>query len=102
MRVITERESKKLPIGSLMVAHFPQIPCKPFTVQVDSIAEGRALIEILGWYDDFQFKARIKPDYSNASVLSRMEEGEDGAEWYDVDEDETDENAETFAAEVSK
>lgn len=60
--------------GSLKVWHIPQVPMHPFVVYVDTIQEGKAVMDLLARYDDFQFKNHIKPDYSNVSGLSVLEE----------------------------
>jgi len=73
----------------LKVSHFPQIPCEPFEVEVSSVEEGVKIMKVLAEYDLFQFKERIKPDYSNAQVLSRFDEEE--GEWLDWDIEEDDE-----------
>lgn len=55
--------------NKLRVWWIPQIPGKPFYVEVCSVAEGVKVMDILATYDDFQFKNRIKPDYCNAGGL---------------------------------
>lgn len=70
----------------LQVWHIPQIPGKPFTVPVSSVAEGVRVMDILANYDLFQYKNNIKGDYSNASGLSMFEDGL----WIDWCNDETD------------
>lgn len=75
-------------IGALRVWHIPQVPGKPFHVYVDTPQEAQRLLNVLAWYDLFQYKNRIKPDYCNASGLERYEsdngDGEPGwCEWCD-------------------
>lgn len=60
--------------NDLKVWHIPQVPGKPFVVYCDTLEEGKAIMELLGRYDDFQFKEHIKPDYSNVNGLSVLEE----------------------------
>jgi hypothetical protein len=72
------------------VAHFPQIPCKPFEVYVDSVLEGVKLMDILAEYDKFQFENKIKPDYCSSNVLQMFYEDEQ--EWLDWEDEETGEN----------
>ena len=73
--------------GDLKVWWIPQVPMKnPFEVSVPTIAEGRRLIEMLADYDLFQYRRRIKPDYSNAGGLMVYRDGD----WEDVDDDEQD------------
>lgn len=75
--------------GSLRVWWIPQIPMKPFTVSVESVAEARKLLDVLAAYDAFQFENRIKPDYCNAGGLSVFEDGE-WLDWTDEWGDDVD------------
>lgn len=75
--------------GDLIVWHIPQVPGKPFKIQVASIEEGRELQSVLASYDLFQYRNRIKPDYANVNGLSTWEDdGEGNYDWYDVEEDD--------------
>lgn len=97
--------------GSLMVWHIPQMPMKAFKVYVDTIEEGQQVMDLLATYDDFEFRNRVKPDYSNISGLSRLEpfidasesdlleaeaEGHPDLEWIDIDCSDLAEEWETF------
>ena len=63
------------------------VVCAP----VSTIAEGRKLCNILADYDLFQYENHIKPDYANAGGVARYEDdGEGGADWFDVFDDEED------------
>ena len=68
----------------LRVWWIPQVPMKPFHVEVESVYEAKKLLKTLALYDIFQFEHNIKPDYSNAGGLEVFEEGE-WTEWYDED-----------------
>lgn len=70
--------------GDLRVWHIPQIPGKPFHVTVASVEQAKLVLSVLANYDIFQFKNRIKPDYSNASGLDVFQDG-DWWEWEDKD-----------------
>ena len=67
----------------LRVWHIPQVPGKPFYVYVDTIEEGKKVMDILAAYDLFQLENRIKPDFTNVQRLQRYEEEEKG--WIDWD-----------------
>ncbi len=73
----------------LRISHFPQVPCKPFNVEVDSISEAKKIMDTLAYYDLFQFENRIKPDYCNMAILEIWDEDSDGegtpgwTSWYD-------------------
>lgn len=68
----------------LHVWWIPQIPMKPFCVDVRTPREGKLLLTTLADYDIFQFENNIKPDYSNAGGLNVLEDGE-WCDWYDED-----------------
>jgi hypothetical protein len=82
----------------LQVWWIPQIPMDSFRVEVDSVAEGVKIMQVLADYDSFQFDNNIKPDYSNAGGLNQWSENCDGEgapgweDWYDEEsgEDEPD------------
>jgi hypothetical protein len=72
------------------VWHIPQIPMKPFEVDVKDIDEASLIINTLANYDLFQYENKVKPDYSNMSGL-KIFDGEinEWIEWcgYDFDLD---------------
>lgn len=77
--------------GDLRVWWIPQIPGETFEVAVASVEEGALLLDTLARYDRFQFKNKVKPDYSNAGGLQVYDEGEwidweDPEEFIDIDE----------------
>jgi hypothetical protein len=53
----------------LRVWWIPQVPGKPFHVEVESITEAKKLLDTLAKYDLFQLAHKIKPDYCNAGGL---------------------------------
>lgn len=70
--------------GALRVWWIPQIPGKPFFVNVASPQEGLKMMQVLADYDRFQFENRIKPDYSNVGGLECYSSTGGGwSEWYD-------------------
>jgi hypothetical protein len=64
----------------------PQIPGKPFLVDVPDLKTGVLLTDVLADYDLFQYNNRIKPDYANAGGVQEFEA--ESGEWVDMDEDE--------------
>lgn len=71
-----------------MVWWIPQIPMKPFEVDVESVREATKILNLLSDYDAFQFENKVKPDYSNTGGLKIWAEDDgDGKpgwiEWYD-------------------
>jgi len=73
--------------GDLQVWWIPQIPFKAFEVPVKNIEEAKLLMDVLATYDFFQYKNKIKPDYSNAGGLKVFEKGE-WLEWANDDGDD--------------
>lgn len=71
----------------IRVAHFPQVPCEPFTVDVDSPKEGLLVINALANYDLFLHQEGHREDYANASFLEEYDEEE--KEWFSWFDDET-------------
>ena len=68
----------------LRVWHIPQVPGKPFHVEVATPKEAKKILDILADYDAFQFENKIKPDYCNVAGLEVFEDGE----WYDWEDEE--------------
>jgi len=83
-------KDRKIPHGSLKIWWIPQIPMKSFEVEVDNLVQAKLLLDVLADYDEFQFKNKIKPDYSNAGGL--MIYSNDDKDWVDW----TDEDGETI------
>ena len=67
----------------LRVWHVPQVPGKAFYVYVDTVEEGKKVMDILAAYDLFQLENHIKPDFSNVNGLQRYNKECD--EWDDWD-----------------
>lgn len=70
--------------GDLRLWWIPQVPGKPFYVEVASEAEAILVYDTLTRYDEFQYENFIKPDYSNAGGLEFYYGGE-WCEWYNED-----------------
>jgi len=87
-------------MSELRVWWIPQVPMsKSFEVDVASVEEGVKVMHILADYDMFQFKNKIKPDYSNAGGLQMKEDGE-WVGWYDEEWGEDD--PEKYVEEMEK
>ena len=97
--------------GDLRVWWIPQVPMKPFYYPISTIKEAKMLLDVLALYDTFQYKNRIKPDYSNAGGLQEWDEDNydpandeegDGScwtDWYNAEGygiDEVDDNGEAI------
>lgn len=53
----------------LRVWWIPQVPMNPFWVPVANVAEAAKILEVLAFYDMFQFRNRVKGDYCNMGGL---------------------------------
>ena len=83
-----EKKEKKLQVWWI-----PQVPMKAFTVPVDTVKEGAKILKVLADYDLFQYKHRIKPDYSNVGGLHEWdEEDKEWLSWMDEETGEEDPN----------
>ena len=93
--------------GDLQVWWVPQVPMKAFSVQVDSVAMGVKLLQVLADYDLFQYENKVKPDYCNAGGLQRWAADSDGdgtpgwEDWYD-EETGDDDPGEWLAAQAAR
>lgn len=82
-------DSQLIETPKLRVWWIPQVPMKPFHVNVKTIGEAKLVLDTLARYDTFQFENRIKPDYCNAGGLQMLEDSE-WTDWYDEDGNDID------------
>lgn len=68
-------------MSKIRVWHIPQVPGKPFIVEVPDIHSAELVKKALADYDIFQFENRIKPDYCNAQGVEVLVDGD----WIDSD-----------------
>jgi hypothetical protein len=77
----------------LRVWWIPQVPGTPFYVPVATVADGVLIMNTLAYYDLFQLKHNIKPDYSNAGGLQMFDQNDDteglSGSWVDWCDEET-------------
>ena len=76
--------------GDLRVWWIPQVPMESFKVTVNSPQEAKKILSILADYDLFQFRNKIKPDFSNTGGLEEFD-GEEWSDWYSEDVEDIDE-----------
>jgi hypothetical protein len=69
---MAKKEQKQL---KLRVWWVPQVPGKPFIVEVKDVEQAKFVMNMLADYDLFQYKNRIKPDYANAGGFQEFHEG---------------------------
>lgn len=72
----------------LRIWHIPQVPGKPFHVEVDTVEEGVKLMDTLADYDLFQVENNIKPDYCNAQGMEKYDESLTDQDLIDMDLDD--------------
>lgn len=65
----------------LRVLHFPQVPCKPFIVDVKDEFEAKKIMDVLVNQHCWLFENNIIPDYCNAIIVQMFEDNE----WIDYD-----------------
>jgi hypothetical protein len=70
------------------IYHYPQVPCKPFKVEVDSIEKAMLLEKVLAEQHLFLLKENIIPDYCNVITVQMWNEEEQ--DWCDYDTDGND------------
>ena len=78
-------------MNKLRVWWIPQVGAisEAFYVPVQSVEEGKKVVDMLAAYDAFQLQNRIKPDYSNAGGLQVYNpEIADYEDWYLETEDD--------------
>ncbi len=72
--------------NKLRVCHFPQIPCKPFEVEVKDEEQAYLISETLANQHLFLLDNNFIPDYSNIILVQMYDENADGegnADWVD-------------------
>lgn len=72
-------ENKKLRVWWI-----PQVGCDgTFYVPVESVEEGKKILDLLAAYDAWQLQNKIKPDYTNVGGLQMFDEEEqEWCDWY--------------------
>ena len=66
----------------LRIWWIPQVPGKPFRVEVDTLDQARFMLKTLADYDRFQLTEHIKPDYCSVGGVETFEDGE-WVDWSD-------------------
>ena len=70
-------------MNKLRVWWISQVPMKSFYIPVNSVEEGKKVLDLLAAYDAWQLQNRVKPDYTNVGGLQMYDEDEqDWIDWY--------------------
>jgi len=86
----------------LRVLHYPQIPCKPFTVEVKDEEQAYLVSEALANQHLFLFENKFIPDYANIILVQMFDDGE-WVDYYNEEHDmEFDEYVENFLISAEK
>lgn len=77
-------------MSNLRVWWIPQVGINEiFYVPVNSVEEGKKVMDLLAAYDAFQLQNRVKPDYCNVGGLQiRDENSQQWNDWYLETEDD--------------
>lgn len=77
-------------MSKLRVWWIPQVGIKEtFYVPVESVEEGKKVMDLLATYDAFQLQNKVKSDYSNVGGLQIWDEdSQDWENWYMETEDD--------------
>ena len=73
----------------LRVWWIPQIPMGAFYMPVESVEDGKKVLDILAAYHAFKLQNNVKPDYTNVGGLQMFDEEEgEWNDWYLETEDD--------------
>lgn len=72
----------------LQVRHYPQVPCKPFCIDVKDEYDAYRIISILANQHLFLYENNIIPDYANVILVLMWDESEkDWVDYYNEHEE---------------
>ena len=87
--------------GDLRVWWVPQVPMKSFYVGVKDVEQAKLILNALAQYDLFQWRNKVKPDYSNAGGLQIYAKNYEGVmEWTDWEDEDGEDIDEIMKAEA--
>lgn len=84
--IILKKQTPKFIKNKLRVSHYPQIPCKPFQVEVQNEREAYLIRETLANQHLFLFNNNFIPDYCNVIVVEMLEEEDCWIDYYNEEE----------------
>ena len=71
----------------LRVVHYPQVPCKPFTVEVKDENEALKICETLANQHLFLFDNNFIPDYCNVIIVQMYDEEYGWVDYWNEEEE---------------
>ena len=91
-------------MSKLRVWWIPQIGIgQTFYIPVETVEDGKKIMDILAAYDLFQLQNNVKPDYSNVGGLQmRDEEEKEWCDWYMETEDDFFEDVDEYCEQCDK
>lgn len=91
-------------MNRLRVWWIPQVGIgQTFYVPVETVEEGKKVLDTLATYDAFQLQNRVKPDYVNTGGLQMWDEGEqEWCDWYLETEDDYFDNVDEYCDQCEK
>ena len=67
--------------NKLQVRHYPQLPCRPFCVDVKNEFEAKKILDTLANQHLWLYENRIIPDYCNVIEVVMLEEEDGNSDW---------------------
>lgn len=91
-------------MDKLRVWWIPQMcTIKSFYVPVETVEEGKKVMDMLAAYDAYQRQNRIKPDYCNCGGLQMWDEEEkEWCDWYTEEENNYFDNVDDYCKQCEK
>ena len=91
-------------MSKLRVWWIPQVGIEEaFFVPVETVEEGKKVMDMLATYDAFQLQNRVKPDYTNVSGLQMWDEEEkEWCNWYMETESDFFEDVDEYCEQCEK
>lgn len=92
-------------MNKLRVWWIPQVGAisEPFYIPVQSVEEGKRVMDMLAAYDAYQLQNRVKPDYSNVGGLQIYNpEIADYEDWYLETEDDYFDDVDEYLESIGK
>lgn len=67
--------------NKLQVRHYPQVPCRPFCVDVKDEFEAKKILDTLANQHLWLYESKIIPDYCNIIEVVMLEEEDGNSDW---------------------